>query len=131
MNLSILPLIFFGFSFFGISQENLTELTPEKPLENILVKRIGGDSLSTQFVIWVKDTVRTHRHEDHSESLLVMEGTGTFYMGNQVFEIKPGDFISIPRKTWHAVKVTSTEPLKVLSVQAPAFFGKDRVFKDQ
>lgn len=112
-----------------ISQENLVDLIPHKPFDNILIKRLDGDNQSTQFVIWVKDTVRTHRHEEHSETLYVLSGKGTFYLGEQTFEIGPGDFITIPKKSWHAVKVTSDKPMKVLSVQAPAFYGEDRTFK--
>jgi len=40
-----------------------------------------------------------------------------------------GGSIFIPQNTWHYVKVTSAEPLKVLSIQAPNFDGKDRVLK--
>jgi mannose-6-phosphate isomerase-like protein (cupin superfamily) len=46
------------------------------------------------------------------------------------FEIKHGDVIFIPKNTFHSVKTTSKEPLKVISIQAPYFDGKDRVFKD-
>lgn len=118
-------------TYFSIGQKNLKDLNPSKDFENILVKKIGGDKLSTQFIIWVKDTVRTHRHEDHSESLYVIEGNGIFYLNHKQFIIGPGDFITINKKSWHAVKVTSEKPLKVLSVQSPEFLGEDRTFKHQ
>lgn len=118
-----------GFQYFMFCQENLFDLEPDTSYENILVKRINGDDLSTQFVIWVKDTVRTHRHEAHSESLFVLSGKGVFYMNDKPFKIEKGDFITINKNNWHAVKVTSEEPLKVLSVQSPEFTGEDRKFK--
>ena len=37
--------------------------------------------------------------------------------------------ITIPKNTWHYAKTTSKEPLKVISIQAPNFDGKDRIFK--
>lgn len=127
-------LLLLGFLFNSLinlySQENLNKLPAHKSYDNILVKRIGGDNLSTQFVIWVKDTVRTHRHEEHSEALYVLSGQGTFYMEDKKFTVEKGDFVSVPKKTWHAVKVTSSEPLKVISVQSPAFYGEDRTFKN-
>lgn len=129
MKLFALLIIIYGYSFLAIGQENLKELSPSEDFENILVKKIGGDELSTQFIIWVKDTVRTHRHEDHSESLYIIEGSGIFYMNDQRFKIGVGDFITINKKSWHAVKVTSKKPLKVLSVQSPEFLGEDRTFK--
>ena len=118
-----------AFSFFSTSQLNLNELSPSEEFKNILVQKIGGDTLSTQFVIWVKDTVRTHCHEKHTESLYVLSGQGVFYLNKERFEIGAGDFVTIKKKSWHAVKVTSEEPLKVLSVQAPEFLGNDRKYK--
>ncbi len=129
MKLLTLMLTIGIFSFFSNSQLNLHELKPSEEFTNILVQKVGGDNLSTQFVIWVKDTVRTHLHEEHTESLYVLSGKGIFYMNNERFEIGAGDFVAIKRKSWHAVKVTSKEPLKVLSVQAPEFLGEDRTFQ--
>ena len=124
---TLLP-IFFTHLIHG--QENLEKMNPPRPFDNVHIERIGGDNLSTQFVIWVKDTVRTHKHEKHSESLYVLEGKGTFYLNKKSLKIEAGDFITIPKNTWHAVKVTSKEPLKVISIQSPSFYGKDRIFKD-
>tara|TARA_B100000508_G_scaffold140085_2_gene140060 strand:+ start:80103 stop:80495 length:393 start_codon:yes stop_codon:yes gene_type:complete len=127
----LLSLIVFIACFsLGFSQQNLIELEPHKNFDNILIEKLAGDSLSTQFVIWVKDTVRTHKHEHHSEALYVLEGGGDFYLGKEMIKISKGDFISIPKNTWHAVKVTSEIPLKVISVQSPEFKGEDRLFKE-
>ena len=104
------------------SQEELSE-------QNIRVERIAGDSLATSFMIWVKDTVETHKHEWHSETIYVIEGEAAMYLNDTSLIIKPGDVVFIPKNTWHAVKVNSIRPLKVLSVQSPGFDGKDRVFK--
>lgn len=130
MKQTLLLLVFIASFIPCYSQENLQNIKPHEPYKNILIKKIGGDTLSTQFVIWVKDTVRTHRHEEHSESLYVLSGKGVFYMNDEHFDIGEGDFITIKAKSWHAVKVTSGEPLKVLSVQSPEFHGEDRTFKN-
>lgn len=114
-----------------LSQENLKELEANEPYENIRVQRIAGDSLSTQFVIWVKDTVRTHQHRKHSESIYVLEGDARFYIENEQKTIGAGDFLFIPKGSWHSVKVTSEHPLKVISTQSPEFTGADRVFKQK
>ncbi len=115
---------------FGQEQYSLDEVLPEADYENISVKKLYGDSIATGFVIWVKDTVATHRHNWHSESIVVIEGIARMYMNDAIQEIKAGDVLFIPKQTWHAVKVTSDKPLKVLSVQSPGFYGNDREFKD-
>ena len=42
-----------------------------------------------------------------------------------------GDFVFIPKNTPHSVNVISKVPLKVISVQAPFFDGKDRVLLEE
>ena len=105
----------------------LSDITAPTELENIHVVKIATDSHATDFVIFVKQQVPLHKHLAHTETLYVLEGSGTFQLDNKHFEIKPGDYINVAEGTPHAVKVTSTIPLKVLSIQAPEFLGKDRV----
>jgi mannose-6-phosphate isomerase-like protein (cupin superfamily) len=105
----------------------LSEITPPSDLDNIHVVKISSDSHATDFVIFVKQQVPLHKHLTHTESLYVLEGKGIFQLGEKIFDIEPGDYINIPEGTPHAVTVTSSIPLKVFSVQAPEFLGKDRV----
>jgi mannose-6-phosphate isomerase-like protein (cupin superfamily) len=112
--------------------QNLVYLPEKKAapdFENIHVERLFGDSLSTSFMIWVKDTVATHKHELHSETIYVLEGEAKFYLNDSITTIKAEDILFVPKNNWHAVKVTSEIPLKVISTQSPGFYGKDRVFR--
>lgn len=111
------------------SVQSVEDIQPEKAFDNIFVHKIDGDDLTTQFIIWVKDTVKTHQHEHHSETVYVLEGEGKFYFEDSTISITKGDFIFIPKQTWHSVKVTSDRPMKVVSNQSPAFYGDDRIFK--
>lgn len=99
--------------------------------ENVHVHKVSGDSLTTTFVIFIKEKVAMHKHEHHSENVFVLEGTAIMQLGEVRQEIKPGDLIFIPKNTWHEVIVTSETPLKVISVQSPLFDGKDRVLYEK
>lgn len=111
------------------AQESLNDIQPDDPAyENVHVKKIAGDERSTTFVIWVKQGVKSHYHADHTEQLVVLDGKGTMTIGDKNFEIKRGDFINIPKGAHHSVVVKSKKPLKVLSIQAPEFLGKDRIW---
>ena len=110
---------------------NLSELQPDKAFDNIHVQPLASDSLVSSFVVWVKKEVRLHHHAFHTESLLILEGTGTMVVGDQSVEVGPGDFLAIPKSTPHDLTVNSDTPLKALSIQAPMFQGKDRVFAGQ
>lgn len=106
----------------------LSKITVPDNVENIHVQKISSDKNSTDFVIFIKQHVPLHKHLKHTETIYVLEGRGLFQQGEEHFEIGPGDYLRIPEDTPHAVRVLSSTPLKVLSVQAPEFLGKDRVF---
>jgi mannose-6-phosphate isomerase-like protein (cupin superfamily) len=94
--------------------------------ENVHAIKIASDSLSTSFVIFIKKEVKLHKHNTHTENVIILEGDGEMRLGDKRFKIKKGDYIFIPRGTPHSVKVTSKKPMKVLSIQSPNFDGKDR-----
>ena len=95
--------------------------------KNIYVHKLATDSNSTDFLIIIKDYVPLHMHAKHTETIFVLEGKGEFRKGEKKFMIEPGDYLRIPPGISHSVKVTSLNPLKVLSIQAPEFFGLDRI----
>ncbi|GIV42801.1 MAG: hypothetical protein KatS3mg034_2111 [Vicingaceae bacterium] len=107
---------------------NTSDINPDKDFENIHVQKVTDDSLATSFIIWIKKEVKPHYHRFHTEHIYVVEGTGEMYVGNKVYNLKPGDWLIIPANTVHSVKVTSEAWLKVISIQSPNFDGKDRIW---
>lgn len=125
--------LFIFVATLSFSQEitNVKELQPTEVYDNIHIKKLDTDSNSTSFVIWIKKGVKSHKHEHHSEVLYVIEGEGEMTIDKKTSNIKAGDYFRIPKNTYHSLKVTSEKPVKVISVQAPEFFGKDRVFESK
>ncbi len=125
--LSLIATLCFGWctaqNFTSVKDLQLTE-----DYENIHVHKLSTNEHASSFVIWVKQGVAPHRHAKHAESVLVLEGEGTMTVGEETQKIGPGDFINIPKNEVHSVTVTSKKPMKVISVQAPEFLGKDRIF---
>ncbi len=119
---------------FGLQAQtevlDLIGLEPAEDYENIHVQKIGTDDHSTSFVIWVKDEVKPHFPADHTETLYVLSGTGIMILNDEGVRVGAGNMVVIPPNTIHSVEVTSDIPLKVLSVQAPEFHGKDRHFTE-
>jgi mannose-6-phosphate isomerase-like protein (cupin superfamily) len=105
----------------------LTEVKAPEDIENIHIIKLASDANSTDFIIFVKKHVPLHKHVEHSETIYVLEGKALLQLGDESFEIVAGDYIRVPEGTPHGVKVLSPVPLKIISVQAPEFFGKDRV----
>lgn len=107
---------------------NLQSTQPEKEFDNIHVQKLAFDSLSSSFVIWVKESVALHKHVNHTENVYVLEGEGEMTVGDKTFKLVPGSFVFIPADTPHSVVVDRSKGvMKVLSVQSPNFDGSDRV----
>jgi len=106
---------------------DLSEISAPANFDNIHVEKLGSDSRASEFIIFIKDEVKAHYHERHTELIYVLEGEAVMTLGETKQVIKAGDFIRINQATIHAVKVFSDIPLKVLSIQSPEYNGKDRV----
>lgn len=107
---------------------DLNSVKPGKDFENIHVKKLASDSLSTSFLIWIRESVPLHKHEKHTENVYVLEGEGDMTVGDKTLKLKAGSYIFIPKNTPHSVVVDKSKGLmKVLSVQSPNFDGTDRV----
>lgn len=99
--------------------------------ENVYSRALYSDTSNvSSFVIFIKKEVKAHKHLTHAEHVIVLEGNAEMTLNDKTFLIKKGDVIFIPKNSYHSVKTTSKIPLKVLSIQAPYFDGKDRVFKE-
>ncbi|MEO0403613.1 MAG: cupin domain-containing protein [Bacteroidota bacterium] len=109
-------------------QFDLNERTRENPNENIEVQTITLDSLVSTHQIWIKQGVKAHFHEYHTEHVVVLSGKAKMSVNGEEFMIGPGDLIFIPKGSIHSVEVIGDENLVVLSIQAPVFRGKDRIF---
>lgn len=117
---------------FSQAPINSSDFVFDKSTKAIKVTPLVSDENSSSFAILIKDKVAPHYHASHTETLLVIEGEAEMRLGDSTYQIKKGDFINIPPNTVHSVRVTSPEEwLKVISVQAPKFTGKDRVFVEE
>lgn len=111
------------------SHLQLDTIQPAGEFDNVSVKKIGEDSLQSVFIIWVKKDVKGHFHQEHTESIVVLEGKAEMLLGEKKITIKKGDYLIIPKGTKHSVnQIIGRKTLKVLSIQAPNFDGTDRIF---
>jgi mannose-6-phosphate isomerase-like protein (cupin superfamily) len=118
-----------SYEVYSQTFDELTDFAPTAEFENIHVQKVTEDSLQSCFMIWVKEGVKAHYHAHHTENIVVVSGEAMMTMGDEIFMIKKGDYVNIPKGTIHSVtQVLSDEPLKVLSIQSPQFLGKDRIF---
>ncbi len=114
--------------FCSAQQFNPKDITPDSStFENVYVKKVKSDTFQSTFLIWVKNKVPPHYHENHTEYIHVISGSGFMTLADSTFKIKKGDAVLIPATIIHSVETISKKPLKVVSVQAPKFDG-DRIW---
>lgn len=101
--------------------------------EAIYNRTLYTDALVSTFLIEIKQEVKGHYHQFHTEQVYVLSGKAEMKMGDsrRWKDIKEGDLIIIPANTPHAVRVKGNKPLRVLSIQAPNFDGNDRVWVEE
>ena len=78
-------------------------------------------------VISVSGEVPLHLHASHAETVVVLEGTGTFVMAEVEHLVGPGSILHIPAQTAHAFRNQGKTPTRVVSIFSPPFDGQDRV----
>lgn len=120
--------LLFSINSFAQQHMNLNAMIePEVAPGKTVVQSLFSDSLVTSTIIYISKEVRLHKHLSHSEHVLVLSGEGEMQLGTKTYRIKKDDLIFIPKGVPHSVKTVSSTPLKVISIQAPMFDGKDRV----
>ena len=124
----LLGLLLTSISAFSQSTSELQKIKPSAEYENIHVMKIADDDFQTSFLIWIKDEVKLHKHAEHTENIYVLKGKGEMILNDEKFVIKKGDYLNIPKGSSHALKVLSSSPMQVLSIQSPSFTGKDRIY---
>jgi mannose-6-phosphate isomerase-like protein (cupin superfamily) len=70
-------------------------------------------------------TTRLHRHHQSEELYHITAGRGRMTLGNDSFDVAPGDTICIPPGTPHCIENIGSEPLRLLCCCAPAYAHGD------
>jgi quercetin dioxygenase-like cupin family protein len=60
-----------------------------------------------------------HTHEDANEIQFILAGEGSFWLGEREVQVKPGDFIIIPKGTVHAGSRASTGRFRSIAIKLP------------
>lgn len=123
----LISFFFCSFSFAQLEINDIKFYKADKE-KNITLHKLYSDQNASAYIILIRKYVKKHQHAYHTETVTVLEGRGIMSLDSSSFKIHKNDIIIIPPGTAHAVMTLGRKPLKVLSVQAPEFKGKDRIF---
>lgn len=70
-------------------------------------------------------TTALHRHGKSEELYHITAGYGRMSLGNEQFDVGPGDTVCIPPGTPHCIANTGTGPLRILCCCTPPYAHAD------
>ncbi|MDO9709069.1 cupin domain-containing protein [Paracraurococcus lichenis] len=86
----------------------------------------GADLRSRTLVATEQGTVAVqsgnvikHFHADANEIQLILDGTGSFWLGDRQVQVKPGDLVIIPKGVVHAGSQATTGRFRALAIKLP------------
>ncbi|MFC0409626.1 cupin domain-containing protein [Roseomonas elaeocarpi] len=60
-----------------------------------------------------------HFHEETDEIQFILDGSGSFWLGDREVQVKPGDLIIVPRGTPHAGSHATTGRFRAIAIKLP------------
>jgi quercetin dioxygenase-like cupin family protein len=112
---------------------NLIDLAQQKNLDTIaglnITQVASGKNASVNLVMGPPGSIlKMHYHRYHDEITYCIKGQAAMNVSGKELMIKVGDLMYIPALTLHGSEVTGNETLQLISIFAPPFDGKDRIY---
>lgn len=90
------------------------DMVVEEDLEDVYAKILDHSKGVITAIVWIKTMAPEEIHDREYERFLILEGTCSFYIGNEIFNLVPGDYLSVPLHKKHYLNVTSEKPCKAI-----------------
>ncbi len=72
--------------------------------------------------IGINDRIPVHKHLNEAEVIFIQKGNGIFTLGEKEFAVKEGSAAFVPKGTWHGLKNTGAEEIRMMFSFSPAGF---------
>lgn len=109
-------------NLFSMTDEEIGALVPNTDLRSRTLAATPDGTVSVQ-----SGNVFRHYHADANEIQLILQGEGSFWLGDRQVQVKPGDLIIIPRGVAHAGSNATTGRFRALAIKLPPQRAGDTV----
>ncbi|HEX8358000.1 MAG TPA: cupin domain-containing protein [Segetibacter sp.] len=82
--------------------------------EGVFARIIGYTPEVITAIVWLKDYAPAEVHHNEYERFLIVEGSCDIFIGDEMHQLSPGDYLQIPLFADHRVVITSSIPCKVI-----------------
>lgn len=90
----------------GQWRQAVSHLQPPADFDDMHVHVLRDDPALTQWLVWVRKEVSVEEHLHEQESILILWGYCRGYVGTEVLQLAPGDYLAIPTGVAHSLQVT-------------------------
>ncbi|MBL6453747.1 cupin domain-containing protein [Belnapia sp. T6] len=97
-----------------MTDEEIGPLVPNTDLRSRLLVATPEGTIAVQ-----SGNVFRHYHADANEIQLILDGAGSFWLGDREVQIKAGDLIVIPKGTIHAGSRATTGRFRAIAIKLP------------
>jgi quercetin dioxygenase-like cupin family protein len=120
-------------SEFQLAQVNLIDLAQQNNVDMKVALNItqvaAGKNASVNLVMGPPGSIlKMHYHRYHDEITYCIKGQAAMNVSGKELVMKAGDLMYIPALVIHGSEVTGNETLQLVSIFAPPFDGKDRIY---
>ncbi|MEJ7559681.1 MAG: cupin domain-containing protein [Pedobacter sp.] len=93
---------------------NRPDMTLPDNFDDVFAKILYNDAKGMTAIAWIKSMAPQEVHDHEYEKFLIIEGTCSIHIEDDVHKLLPGDYLTIPLRKRHHVLVTSSIPCKVI-----------------
>ena len=98
----------------------------ESDVKEIKALRLGGTSLTTHYIVFIRTQEPLHYHKEHDLTVRLLKGRGEIYLDRKTHRLEEGDTVFIPAGAVHSYRNLSVVSA-LLATFTPEYDGKDSV----
>lgn len=98
----------------ALSEEEIGPLVPNTDLRTRTLAVTEHGTVAVQ-----SGNVFKHFHADANEIQYILDGSGSFWLGDRQVQVRPGDLILIPKGTVHAGSMATTGRFRAIAIKLP------------
>jgi len=114
----------------AMSAASLDAILAAHPLpdgQNIRAVVLGRTEALSYHLVQIRDREQPHVHATHDLVVMLLRGTGTFYIRGTPYEMHAGNVAIVPHGTAHFFVNTESAPAVSFVTFAPPYDGTDQV----
>lgn len=93
---------------------NRDDMKVPSEFDEVYAKILNHDQQGITAIAWIKTMAPQEVHSHEYERFLILEGSCSIHIEDEVYDLVPGDYLQIPLHKKHHVLVTSTIACKVI-----------------